>query len=235
MNRFAAIAATLLLHWLLLQPMRLGSQASTRPVPDQSGPGASATSSDDGNFMTLVMVNLPSQSEAQVAEHVSSKGAAEPDLLIQVASDNPAPLLAPEQFEAIEVSEEAAHTAGDPAVQSLLFGRYTQQIDARIQRAWRKPRSALNAGSADEAFECQARISQDAQGNVIEIELVQCNGSTAWQMSLVRAIQRASPLPAPPSPTVFSNALTLSFEGRAFVPGYREDEYEPPAAIAAAR
>jgi hypothetical protein len=48
-----------------------------------------------------------------------------------------------------------------------------------------------------------------------------------WKMSLIEAVQRASPLPPPPSPKVFTNVLTLSFEGRAYVPGNREDEYEP--------
>src|SRR5687767_7782514 len=233
MQRFASIAATLLLHGLFLQPMLLGSHASKRPIPEQSGPGSIAVSSDDGNYMTLVMVNLPSDSDSHVTESLSSVGAAEVDLPIQVASDNPAPLLAPEQFEQEEASEEAAHTAGDPAIQSLLFGRYTSQIDARIQRAWRKPRSPVNERSPGDAFECQVRIAQDAAGNVTEIELMQCEGTTEWQMSLVRAIQRASPLPAPPSPTVFSNVLTLSFEGRPFKPGYREDEYEPrPTSVA---
>jgi hypothetical protein len=54
-------------------------------------------------------------------------------------------------------------------------------------------------------------------------------------MSLVRAIQRASPLPAPPTPTVFTNALTLSFEAKAYGPGAREDEYEVPRAAQSVR
>jgi len=177
--------------------------------------------------MTLVMVSMPSEPDSSVTEDVSSLGVAESDLFIRVASQDPAPLLEPEQFEReAKVSEDAARTAGDPAIQSLLFGRYTAQIDARVQRAWRKPRSSLGTKGI---FACQARITQDASGHVTEIELMHCDGGTAWQRSLVRAIQRASPLPAPPSPTVFSNVLTLSFEGRAFKPGYREDEYEPRA------
>jgi TonB-like protein len=232
------MSASVLLHWSLLQPLLFGSQAWKRPPPEESGPGASAASSDADNYMTLVMVNLPSQADASLQEEFSSLGVAESDLQIQVASQDPAPLLQPEQFEQeAEVSEEAAHTAGDPAIQSLLFGRYTGQIDARIQRAWRKPRSAIEPPTKDaegrthqkDVFTCQARISQDKVGNVTEIELMQCNGSMEWQMSLVSAIQRASPLPAPPSPTVFTNALTLSFEARAYLPGYREDEYEPRA------
>jgi hypothetical protein len=227
MYRAAAIVASLLVHWLILQPLLLGAHATERPPREQSGPGASATSLDEVNYVSLVMVSMPSEADSSVTEDVSSLGVAESDLFIQVASQDPAPLLEPEQFELeAEPSEDAAQTVGDPAIQSLLFGRYTAQIDARVQRAWRKPRSSI---AAKEIFACQARITQDAAGNVTEIELMHCDGSTPWQMSLVRAIQRASPLPAPPSPTVFSNVLTLSFEGRAFKSGYREDEYEPRA------
>lgn len=215
--------------------MLLGSHAAVRPSPEESGPGASAAFSDDANYMTLVMVNMASNSESEITESFASAGAAESELLIQVASADPAPLLEPSQFEQEEVSEEAPHAGGDPVMQSLMFGRYTERIDARIQRSWRKPRTPIapptlfaeDRAPPKKVFQCQARISQDMSGNVTEVELMQCDGSSEWQMSLVQAIQSASPLPPPPVPTVFSNVLTLSFEARAYVPGYREDEYEP--------
>ncbi len=238
MQRIGGIAATLFIHGLFLQPFVLGSHAVKRLPPEESGPGASAASSDDSSYMTLVMVSLPSDSQFASEGEYASSGVVKSDSPIQVASPDPAPWLAPDQFEAEEIDDSAAHTAGDPAIQSRLFGSYTSQIDARIQRAWRKPRSEIAPPTKDangrlhrrETFPCQARIAQDAGGNVMEIELIQCDGSTEWQMSLVNAIQRASPLPAPPSPTVFTSVLMLSFEGKAYVPGYREDEYEPAAA-----
>jgi hypothetical protein len=61
---------------------------------------------------------------------------------------------------------------------------------------------------------------------VQEILLPQCNGSAAWLHSLVIAIQQASPLPAPPSPTVFTNALTMTFTGFEYRPDSSADEYE---------
>ncbi len=238
MRRIVAIAATSLFHWLFLQPFVLGSQAAKREPREESGPGASAMSSTSGNYMTLVMVSLRSNSEALLEEHVSSAGVAESDLLIQVASSDPAPFLEPNQFETEEADAEATHTAGDPAVQSKLFGSYTSRIDARINRAWRRPRSAIAPPTTDsqgrvhqrEVFTCNARISQDKDGYVTEVELMQCEGSPEWQMSLVHAIQRASPLPSPPNRSVFTNVLTLSFEAKAYAPGFREDEYEPHGA-----
>jgi hypothetical protein len=126
----------------------------------------------------------------------------------------------------------------NPAVRALMFGRYKGQIDARIERAWRKPRTGVSdpreimpPGAAIHAeqpqrFHCAAQISQDVQGNVKEIQLANCNGTVAWQMSLVSAIQQASPLPAPPTPSVFSNTLTLSFDAQPYGEGSRQDGFE---------
>ena len=77
-----------------------------------------------------------------------------------------------------------------------------------------------------EYFHCQVQIVQDSSGNVQEILLPNCNGSVAWQHSLVLAIRQASPLPAPPSPTVFSPAIALEFVGYAYIAGGPDDEYE---------
>jgi hypothetical protein len=58
--------------------------------------------------------------------------------------------------------------------------------------------------------------------------MLDCNGSVAWQQSLVTAILVASPLPAPPSPTVFSHAVTMTFAGQVYSPGSPADDYEIP-------
>ena len=110
---------------------------------------------------------------------------------------------------------------------------YTGQIQARVERIWRRPRTPVTeaagnntAGDAGESFQCQVQIVQDATGNVEEILLPRCNGTPAWQRSLVLAIQLASPLPAPPSATVFSHSVTLDFLGLPYVAGSPEDDYE---------
>jgi hypothetical protein len=58
----------------------------------------------------------------------------------------------------------------DAAGSSALAGRYLGQIDARIERAWLKPRTPLDS----DAFRCEVRIEQDTAGNVLEIELEEC-------------------------------------------------------------
>jgi hypothetical protein len=115
-----------------------------------------------------------------------------------------------------------------------LVGIYSGQIRARVERIWRRPRTPVSeAGGTtgrpnvtSESFQCQVTIVQDSMGWVQETQLLDCNGSIAWQQSLVRAINQASPLPAPPDPKVFTRTVTLNFVGFEFGPGMNADDYE---------
>jgi hypothetical protein len=122
-------------------------------------------------------------------------------------------------------------TVADAGRLSKMYGRYVGQIVARIDRAWLRPRTPIGSDS----FSCQARVTQDAVGNVLEVMLEQCNGDSRWQLSLVQAIQTASPLPAPPDPDVFSRTLHLGFSAEAYSPQRPADEYEPEAIAALAQ
>lgn len=123
---------------------------------------------------------------------------------------------------AVPRAEQAAEEAGYGA----MYGRYVGQIRARIDRAWQRPRTAIGAP----IFQCQAQVDQDAVGRVREVTLVQCNGDARWRVSLVHAIEAASPLPAPPSAAVFTRHVLLEFRAIAYSPGAPSELYEPPAA-----
>ena len=111
----------------------------------------------------------------------------------------------------------------DGAERAMLFGRYVNQINARIERAWMRPHvkpggpnlwaPAFNqAGSATAVrFRCRVQIKQSGSGRVLEVTLLDCNSNPEWQQSLVNAIEAASPLPAPPNPAVFARSLVLNF------------------------
>ncbi len=236
-SRVIGAFGALAVHALMLQAVSLGTSAAKQQPERETGPGASAIVSGADASMTLVLVQLPSASHSDVLlQELASRGAAAANAAIQVVSPDPTPAFDVAEETDAEADPEAPQSVGDPAMRSMLFGRYTGQINARIQRAWLKPRSAVNgrdnSSSLDEPtqdarFHCAVRITQDARGFVQEVELVQCNGTLAWQYSLISAIQRSSPLPAPPSPTVFTNALILSFEGQAYRPGDPDPQYEP--------
>jgi hypothetical protein len=116
------------------------------------------------------------------------------------------------------------HHAGAPALRALMFGPYTHQIGARIERAGILPRSPINESGPDDAapensapsdqeFKCRVQIRQDGRGNVQEVPLLKCNGISAWRRSLVIAIDQASPLPAPPRPERVYASLDHEFRG----------------------
>jgi hypothetical protein len=111
---------------------------------------------------------------------------------------------------------------------AILYGRYLGQLQARIERAWLRPRTEIGAAS----FSCRARIEQNPRGNVVGIKLDHCNGSQRWQQSLVSAIRTASPLPAPPDPSVYADRLWLSFRSENFRAGGSAEGFEPEARAA---
>lgn len=117
----------------------------------------------------------------------------------------------------------------DQSSLGVMYGRYVGQIQARIDRAWLRPRTAIG----DPIFRCQVQIDQDHEGKVGAVTLADCNGDDRWKLSLVRAIERASPLPSPPTSAVFTRHILLEFRAIAYAPGASEDLYEL-AALAAA-
>jgi hypothetical protein len=229
------IIGTVLIHALIVPSAYLGSRAAKSRPPEMLETGALASSKSDSEE-SLVLISFPtlSRSNQQTFQSAASLPAlANRPVKLPVQVDPPALL----SIEVLTLGEEQAARAtaavGDGTEQARLFGIYTGQIKARIDRVWRRPRTPVNdrgAGEAltatDDSFQCEAQIVQDLRGNVQEVLLPRCNGSLTWQRSLVLAIQQASPLPAPPSATVFSPSITLSFVGLPYVPGSSDEDYE---------
>jgi hypothetical protein len=223
------LLCTLLLHGLVLRSMI-------------QGPGATLIKSATEPAEALILVELPSlDMKAQtLMEDLASEGSAPKNLLVTMVSPNPLPHI---DISADKLDDNAATNgpvdSGDPTRRALLFGRYSGQIQARIERAWRRPRAPVSEGApisaagspersstADDSFRCQVRILQDGHGAVQEVQLLSCNGGVTWQQSLVTAILSASPLPAPPDPAVFTQSLTMTFDGQAYAPEGSADGYE---------
>lgn len=162
-----------------------------------------------------------------VLEDTSSKSAnPRPSLpsptLMAVGVTDAAPDL-PSRFLPPEAASGSAQSDGAPGL-GTMYGRYLGQIHARVDRAWRRPRTAIGAP----IFQCQVQLDQDTSGRVEEVTLLECNGDTSWQVSLVHAIEAASPLPAPPTPAVFAHHVLIAFRATAYTPGAQAGLYEPP-------
>jgi periplasmic protein TonB len=71
---------------------------------------------------------------------------------------------------------------------------WMQAARVRVRQAW-----VLPAGFRSQPLETQIRVDLDAAGNVVgEPEIVRGSGNPWYDESVVRAVQKASPLPRPP-------------------------------------
>jgi hypothetical protein len=230
------ILGTLLLHALVIQSVLWGNKPKLKP-PESPELADALSKSKTDSAESIVLILLPTTA---VSNQVAAQNlvASLPDLKkmkINSPVDVDSPVLS--NIEALALSEDPVSNptggSGDRAELARLFGIYSGQIQARIDRVWRRPRTPISESAfgkkpadADESFQCEAQIVQDARGNVQEILLPRCNGSSAWRRSLVMAIQQASPLPAPPSIKVFTQSITLKFVGLPYFQGASNEEYE---------
>ena len=211
------VLASLLLHALLIMPALLGGTTSG----DHSSAGKLA------EVPTMMLVFIEQSNPGATPDHemdYTTSLSSSPGALLSVAIPDLPP---PPPALVLGDSEDDQPESGGPG-RTALVERYMGQIDARIQRAWVRPRTSIDSG----LFVCRVQIAQEQNGRVQEIEIAQCNGDIPWQTSLVHAIQSASPLLAPPDPKVFSHTLTLEFTAHPFSPGSSSEGLEPEARMA---
>jgi len=217
---------TALLHVLLVLPLFLDLSLAPHRAHDRSGPGATALASIEDPLMTVVFINEVSPAVEHLAplepRDLASRGVEPHDLPVVVLSPDPTPA-AQSDATSEDAPDASFHQAGDQAQHARLYGRYLGQLQARIERAWMRPRSEIGAPQ----FSCRARIAQHRTGDVVDVRLDHCNGSPRWQRSLESAIRTASPLPAPPDPSVYADRLWLTFHSESFQPDGSPDGFEP--------
>jgi hypothetical protein len=223
------IIGTVLVHALLVLPIVLDLSLPAPRLPSRTGAGASAVASSREPVMTAIFINEVSPIERLATVkpvELASRGVAPIDLPVIVFSpdSSPASLADPNSQD----RSAPAEAVGDQTQHALLYGRYLGQIQARIDRAWVRPRTEIGAPR----FSCRARIEQGTRGEVVNVRLDHCVGTPRWQQSLVSAIRTASPLPAPPDPSVYADVLSLVFESDGFRPGGSSDGFEPAGASA---
>ena len=229
------VVGTLVLHALALQMLFISSRTHETQTMSEE-PGSSQQRSDAQSTQSLIFIDLPKKTSADNGrERALGFAALAPN---NAPSKVKLPDLAPLRDIRTDVSEDqepaqGLENAGEASERARLQGIYTGQIQARIDRVWRRPRTPVyegreqpKAGAPREYFQCQVQVVQDSIGNVQEVLVPECNGSASWQRSLLAAIRQASPLPAPPDPRVFSRTVTLNFVGYAYGLGAPEDLYE---------
>lgn len=215
-TRLLAGIATAVLHLVFLGAVGWGMGSGQSRKPHVLPPTVHLHSGSAEGDSTMQWVQM--EDEGQGASGGPPGG---PELVLQPVMVED-PQLAPALR--VEVDEDTDGPSGtsEPG-SSASYRLYIGQMDARIERAWLRPRDPIGA----RAFSCSVRIEQDERGNVREMVPLRCNGSTRWQQSLLQAIRAASPLPAPPDPAVFRHSITLSFHAQPYSAMSDPDLYEP--------
>jgi len=127
------------------------------------------------------------QEEARAAQDAKVKAEREADLKRRLAA-------------------EAAEEEGAMALaRSGIVDEYRTLLSQAIERSWIRPPSA-KAG-----LECTLYVSQAPGGTVVDVKLGTCNGDQSVRESIVNAVYRASPLPAPRDSRAFERRLEIVF------------------------
>jgi colicin import membrane protein len=104
------------------------------------------------------------------------------------------------------LAAEAAEEEGAMAMaRSGVVDEYRTLLSQAVERSWIRPPSA-KAG-----LECTLYVSQAPGGTVVDVKLGTCNGDQSVRESIVNAVYRASPLPAPRDPRAFERRLEIVF------------------------
>ena len=109
------------------------------------------------------------------------------------------------QREAELMAAAAAEEERLNAERAGLLDQYTRLLQAHIERNWIPPVSARPG------INCHIHVVQIPSGDVVDARVGQCNADDAVIRSIESAVQRASPLPKPPHPSLFERNLNLIF------------------------
>ena len=111
------------------------------------------------------------------------------------------------QLDAETQREAAQEAARMEAERSGVMDEYVRQIQAKIALNWNQPLSVKPG------LECRINVVQLLTGDVVDakVDNAHCNGDDAVKRSIEAAVQKASPLPKPPSQAVFERNLIVTF------------------------
>jgi len=97
-------------------------------------------------------------------------------------------------------NEEKAHDAG----LATALQKWKALIQLKIHNNWNPP------PSTPANLSCVVVVTQIPGGTVTNAQMQTCNGDDAVVQSIITAVYRASPLPAPPDPSLFDQGKSLT-------------------------
>jgi colicin import membrane protein len=104
--------------------------------------------------------------------------------------------------------EEARKQAARAARLQTQRQQYIMLIAQKVENNWLRPVSTTSGQS------CDVIVRQTMSGDVIDVRVQSCTSDNAFQRSVERAVQKASPLPLPPDPELFDREIYFKFKPR---------------------
>lgn len=107
---------------------------------------------------------------------------------------------------ALKKQQEQKRKAEADRVRRRAIANAMLLIQQKVQRSWIRPSSVIRALS------CKIRVKLVPGGEVIDAKVIRTSGNTAFDRSAESAVLKASPLPVPTHPELFSTFRTFSFD-----------------------
>lgn len=101
--------------------------------------------------------------------------------------------------------EEQRRAANNSRLQNLR-DQYLLQIEQHISRRWIQPAQMASG------WQCEVKVQQNAMGDILTVQMLNCNGSEAFKNSVEQAVIKSSPLPVPRDPDVFEKSIRFVFK-----------------------
>ena len=82
----------------------------------------------------------------------------------------------------------------------------TAAIKRKVQNSWLRPPTASDAD-----LQATVRVRLNNNGSVLLVQVLNSSGNSAFDRSVVAAVNKADPLPMPKSPTLLSEFREFTF------------------------
>lgn len=137
----------------------------------------------------------------QAAARLAEREAAQALARLRAAREH-ARMLARARALAALHAREAAEAA---ARRASALAAWVAAIREQVENAWIRP------PGTDSTLHCSLSVVLAVGGSVLNARVGHCNGGASVRQSILAAVYRASPLPMPADPAVFSSHLTFVF------------------------
>ena len=104
------------------------------------------------------------------------------------------------------MAEKEAALSRRKRLKAIWGKRYATNIQDHITSQWKRPPPSVRGG------DCVVRLRQNKKGEILKIEMLQCEGDKLYVQSVENAIRKANPLPPPPVDEVFEPEIRFTFK-----------------------